>query len=82
MSRHPINLDDYRRLARRRLPRLVFDYVDGAEDELSLRRNRSAFASLSCNYAFAAYPYPPAASFRHCLPIGFDNVVSAGVRNF
>lgn len=38
---------DYRRLARRRLPRGVFDYVDGgAEDELSLRRNREAFRRL------------------------------------
>src|SRR6266567_1799187 len=38
---------DYRRLARRRLPRGVFDYVDGgAEDELSLRRNSEAFRRL------------------------------------
>lgn len=38
---------DYRRLARRRLPRGVFDYVDGgAEDELSLRRNGEAFRRL------------------------------------
>src|SRR5258706_14008802 len=38
---------DYRRLARRRLPRGVFDYVDGgAEDELSLRRNSGAFRRL------------------------------------
>jgi L-lactate dehydrogenase (cytochrome) len=35
---------DLRRLARRRLPRGVFDYIDGgAEDELSLRRNVEAF---------------------------------------
>ena len=38
------NIADYRLLARRRLPRGVFDYVDGgAEDELSLRRNSEAF---------------------------------------
>src|SRR5258707_15085739 len=38
---------DYRRLAKRRLPRGVFDYVDGgAEDELSLRRNSEAFRRL------------------------------------
>jgi (S)-mandelate dehydrogenase len=47
MSRQPINLEDYRRLAKRRLPKLVFDYVDGgAEDEVSLRRNRSAFEAI------------------------------------
>ena len=35
---------DLRRIARRRLPRGVFDYIDGgAEDELSLRRNVDAF---------------------------------------
>jgi len=38
---------DYRRIARRRLPRGVFDYVDGgAEDELTLRRNTEAFSRL------------------------------------
>ena len=35
---------DLRRMARRRAPRAVFDYVDGAaESELSLRRARQAF---------------------------------------
>lgn len=35
---------DLRRLARRRLPRGVFDYIDGAaEDEQALARNRAAF---------------------------------------
>src|SRR5262249_48702496 len=38
---------DYRRIARRRLPRGVFDYVDGgAEDELTLCRNSDAFRRL------------------------------------
>lgn len=41
------NIDDLRRLARRRLPRMVFDYYDGgAEDEVSLRGNRAAFERL------------------------------------
>ena len=35
---------DLRAISRRRLPRGVFDYVDGgAEDELTLRRNVDAF---------------------------------------
>jgi isopentenyl diphosphate isomerase/L-lactate dehydrogenase-like FMN-dependent dehydrogenase len=39
------SLADMRRLARKKLPRLVFDFVDGgAEDELALRRNEAAFA--------------------------------------
>jgi L-lactate dehydrogenase (cytochrome) len=38
------NIDDLRAIARHRLPRGVFDYIDGgAEDELSLRRNILAF---------------------------------------
>jgi L-lactate dehydrogenase (cytochrome) len=39
------SVDDLRTLARRRLPRGVFDYVDGgAEDELTMAANRAAFA--------------------------------------
>ena len=39
------SLADLRRAARRRLPRAVFDYMDGAaEDEVTLRRNQADFA--------------------------------------
>jgi len=38
------NVADLREAARRRLPRVVFEYVDrGAEDEISVRSNRTAF---------------------------------------
>jgi L-lactate dehydrogenase (cytochrome) len=38
------SIGDLREIARRRLPRGVFDYIDGgAEDELSMRRNVGAF---------------------------------------
>lgn len=38
------NIDDLRLIARRRLPRGVFDYVDGAaEDEVTYRRNSSDY---------------------------------------
>jgi (S)-mandelate dehydrogenase len=38
------NIEDLRRMAKRRLPRAVFDFFDGAaEDELTLRANRAAF---------------------------------------
>jgi (S)-mandelate dehydrogenase len=37
-------IEDLRRMARRRLPRAVFDFFDGgAEDESTLRENRAAF---------------------------------------
>ena len=39
-----INIEDLRQLARRRLPRAIFDFFDGgAEDEVTLRGNRAAF---------------------------------------
>ena len=42
--RRAASVDDLRTIARRRLPRGVFDYVDGgAEDELTLAANRAAF---------------------------------------
>lgn len=41
------SVDDLRRLAKRRLPAGVFDYIDGgAEDERTLRSNSSDFARL------------------------------------
>ncbi len=44
---HPekaVNIEDLRRLARRRLPQAIFDFFDGAaEDEVTLRENRAAF---------------------------------------
>jgi len=44
---HAASVDDLRRIARRRLPRGVFDYVDGgAEDERTLAANRAAFAKV------------------------------------
>jgi len=40
-------IDDLRSLAQRRLPRAVFDFIDGgAEDEATLRDNRAAFARM------------------------------------
>ena len=43
-----VNIEDLRRLARRRLPKPVFDYLDGgAEDEITLRENTRAFQDIS-----------------------------------
>jgi L-lactate dehydrogenase (cytochrome) len=42
-----INIHDFRRLARRRLPAVVFAYIDGgAEDEITLRENCRAFREI------------------------------------
>src|SRR3984885_446415 len=43
-----VNIEDLRRLAQRRLPRAVFDYLDGgAETETSLRENVRAFETVT-----------------------------------
>jgi L-lactate dehydrogenase (cytochrome) len=47
-SSHVVNIEDLRRLARRRLPRSVFDYLDGgAEAELTLAENCRAFRDVT-----------------------------------
>src|SRR5439155_13844545 len=39
-----VSIEDLRQVARRRLPRAIFDFFDGgAEDEVTLRGNRAAF---------------------------------------
>ncbi|MBN3738832.1 MULTISPECIES: alpha-hydroxy acid oxidase [Burkholderia] len=41
---HACNVEELRMLARRRLPNFAFEYLDGgAEDEVTMRANRSAF---------------------------------------
>jgi L-lactate dehydrogenase (cytochrome) len=43
-----VNIADLRRMAQRRLPPVIFDYIDGgAEDELTLRANERAFADVT-----------------------------------
>jgi len=46
--RHALNIEDLRNLAKRRLPRIVFDYIDGgAEGELTLHENSRAYEDIS-----------------------------------
>jgi isopentenyl diphosphate isomerase/L-lactate dehydrogenase-like FMN-dependent dehydrogenase len=43
-----VNVDDLRRLAKRRLPRVVFDYIDGGADaEQTMRENCEIFDSVT-----------------------------------
>lgn len=42
-----INIDDLKRMARRRLPKIMFDFIEGgADDEVGLRTNANAFREL------------------------------------
>ena len=43
-----VNIEDLRQLARHRVPRIVFNYIDGgAEGEWTLRENRRAFDAIT-----------------------------------
>jgi len=47
-SPHVVNIVDLRRVAQRRLPRVVFEYIDGgAEGEVTLHENYRAFDSVT-----------------------------------
>ncbi len=42
-----VNIDDMRRLAKARIPRFAFDYIDGgADDEITLRRNTERLRTI------------------------------------
>ena len=44
MSTKPVNVEDYRILAQRRLPKIIFDYLEGgADDEIGMKHNRKVF---------------------------------------
>ena len=65
-----VNIEDLRPLARRRLPRAVFDYLDGgAEGEVTLRENCRAFEEVT-------FRPRQAVPVRECDPrvrvLGFD----------
>ncbi|MFN8007748.1 MAG: alpha-hydroxy acid oxidase [Terriglobia bacterium] len=69
-SRRVVNIEDLRLRARKRLPRVVFEFLDGgAEDEVTLRANRAAFKNL-------AFRPRHAVSFPECdlraRVMGFD----------
>jgi L-lactate dehydrogenase (cytochrome) len=55
-----VNIEDFRRAARRRLPRSVFEYIDGgAEGEVTLRENARAFEDISFHPRSAVAIPPP-----------------------
>ena len=47
-SHRVVNIADLRRLAKRRLPRIMFDYIDGGADaEVTMRGNSDAFNAVT-----------------------------------
>ena len=60
LARRLYSVAEARRLARRALPRPLFDFVDGgAEDEHTLRRNEAAFADVDAAAAAAERHHRP-----------------------
>jgi len=55
-----VNISDLRLAAKRRLPRSVFDYIDGGADgEITLRENVRAFEDVAFRPHCAAEAPPP-----------------------
>jgi hypothetical protein len=88
-SPHVVNIEDLRRLARRRLPRAVFDYMDGgAADEVTLRdhcralqkvvlRPRHAVANQECDLRTRVVGHD--ISFPAILaPVGYSRLMHPG----
>ena len=47
LSRTALNIEDLRRMARRRLTKALFEFIDkGSEDDIALRHNREALESI------------------------------------
>lgn len=80
-----INLEDLRHMARRKLPRIAFDFIDGgADDEACLTRNRQAFERhrllprylrdvSSCDQSVTLFGH------RYASPIGISPTGLAGL---
>lgn len=60
-----VNIEDLRSTAQRRLPKVIFDYIDGgAEGEVTLRENRRAFDDVTFRPRQAVPLSPAALSVR------------------
>ncbi len=88
-SPHVVNIADFRALAQRRLPRAVFDYLDGgAEGEVTLRENcrvyeditfrpRHAVAFADCNLRTRVLGFDLALPFL-LAPVGYSRLMHPG----
>jgi isopentenyl diphosphate isomerase/L-lactate dehydrogenase-like FMN-dependent dehydrogenase len=64
-ARRIVTVDEARRLARRRLPRVVFDYIDGAaEGEVTMRTNRAVFDDVGFTASMATTANAPGPDLR------------------
>src|SRR5580704_7809508 len=73
-----VNISDLRRLAARRVPKAVFDYIDGgAEGEITLRENIRAFEEVIFQPRHAVYtPQPDARTTLLGSPLAFPALLA------
>ena len=80
-----INLADVRRLARRRLPPMAFDFIEGGcDDEIGLRKNEAAFEAyqLLPRYLVDVSKFELATTLagqEFALPVGIAPTGAAGI---
>ena len=86
LRREPFtNIEGARAQARRRMPRVAFDYVDGAaEDEVTMRRNRQAFQEIEFVPRFLQAPAVPplrteVAGTRLSMPVLISSTGLGGI---
>jgi L-lactate dehydrogenase (cytochrome) len=84
-----VNIEDLRRIAKRRVPRVVFDYLDGgAEGEVTLRENCRAFEEIRFR-PWQAVAFPKCDMAVHVLgteisfpamlaPVGYSRLMHPG----
>eukprot|EP00088_Acartia_fossae_P016889 TRINITY_DN1951_c0_g1_i2.p1 TRINITY_DN1951_c0_g1~~TRINITY_DN1951_c0_g1_i2.p1 ORF type:complete len:434 (+),score=24.96 TRINITY_DN1951_c0_g1_i2:67-1368(+) len=82
-----VNIADLRLCAEKRLPRMIFGYLDtGSDDEISLRRNKDAYTQYDMHFKVLAGLSPPldlsTKLFGSKVDIPFFASPSAGNRMF
>ena len=51
MTEEPVNIKEFKELARKSLPKMYFDFINGgAEDQYTLRENVAAFCSITLSF--------------------------------
>src|SRR6516164_2107091 len=79
-----LNVEDYREAARKRLPRGLFDYVDGgADDEITLAANRRAFEDVALRPRHGVWVGKPDLAteiFGHRLSVPIMTAPCGGLR--
>ena len=80
------SIADLRKLAKSRAHRMVFDYIDGgADDEITLQRNREAYAEFEMHYSVLSGFGPADMStrlFGHEVSLPFFAAPTAGQKMF